>query len=91
MLKLREGPKMREFALAMETTTQDVLEWANNMINDPTDAYKSDYPTEELRRDAIQGYMTWVIGYDQAIGITDRIKASLAKERECAGNLTAPI
>ena len=82
---------MRQFALAMETTVSDVLEWANGQINDPTDYYKTEYPTEEQRRDAIQGYMSWVIGYDKAEGINERIRASIEKEKECAGNLAAPM
>jgi len=87
MLKLREGPKMRKFAIAMETTVEDVLKWANGQINDPTEYYKTEYPTPEARRDAIQKYMSWVIDYDLAEGITERIKRSL--EKECSTQTNA--
>ena len=81
MLKLREGPKMRQFAIAMESAVSEVLNWANSQINDPPPEYAKAYPTKELRRDAVQGYMEWVISYDSGIGINERIRASIEREK----------
>ena len=81
MLKVKLGPKMVEFAKAINVTTDDALEFVNNSINDPDPKYLEYWPTPESRRKAMIDYMTWVIDYEKELtsshGINERIKCSL--------------
>jgi hypothetical protein len=80
-VKIKPGPRMREFAKAINTPIEEVVEFVNKSINDPDPDYLKSWPTEELRKQAIQDYMLWVIDYERELtlptGINERIRDSL--------------
>jgi hypothetical protein len=88
VLKISEGPKIRAYAIAVKATVKEVLEWINSQINDPHPEYAKTYPTEKERRDAMLGYITWVLDYDLAEGINERIKRSIENAKIQAANGT---
>ena len=84
-MKIKPGPRMREFAKAINTQIDEVVEFVNNSINNPDPDYLKNWPTEEERVKAIQDYMLWVIDYEKELtnptGINERIRCSLENAR----------
>ena len=80
-MKIKPGPRMREYAKAIHTPIEEVVEFVNNSINNPDPEYLKSWPTEEERVKAMQDYMLWVIDYEKELtlptGINERIRCSL--------------
>jgi hypothetical protein len=81
MIRISEGPKIREYSIAIDAPVSEVLEWLNKEINNPQEWFLKEHPDPKDRRNALFGYIEWVLMYDLAEGINERIRKRIENER----------
>lgn len=82
MIAIKRGPMLERYALIYNCPIDEVVSWMNGYVNGPWVETLVPHiePTEQERMDSIKGYVSGMI----SCSTYGRIKASLAKERECS-------
>lgn len=76
-MNIKEGPMIRKFATQIDTNVPEVLEWANNYVNQPN-LFVETEDTAEKRAESIKKYITFRVENS----ITERIKRDILAQKE---------
>lgn len=76
-MNIKEGPMIRKFATQIDTNVQEVLEWANNYVNQPN-LFVETEDTAEKRAESIKKYITFRVENS----LTERIKRDILAQKE---------
>lgn len=76
-MNIKEGPMIRKFAAQIDTNVTEVLEWANNYVNQPN-LFVETEDTAEKRAESIKKYITFRVENS----ITERIKRDILAQKE---------
>lgn len=76
-MNIKEGPMIRKFATQIDTNVPEVLEWANNYVNQPN-LFVETEDTAEKRAESIKKYITFRVENS----LTERIKRDILAQKE---------
>lgn len=76
-MNIKEGPMIRKFATQIDTNVPEVLEWANNYVNQPN-LFVETEDTAEKRAESIKKYITSRVENS----LTERIKRDILAQKE---------
>lgn len=76
-MNIKEGPMIRKFATQIDTNVPEVLEWANNYVNQPN-LFVETEDTAEKMAESIKKYITFRVENS----LTERIKRDILAQKE---------
>ncbi len=76
-MNIKEGPMIRKFAAQIDTNVPEVLEWANNYVNQPN-LFVETEDTAEKRAESIKKYITFRVENS----LKERIKRDILAQKE---------